>query len=276
MNVSASLWPWLFLALAVVVAFLQRPRAAFILVMITLAGARVHHFIQLPALVFTLAGLILACLTRVVPIRYRWIAHGVLLIWSVALLTHAVPGFDNPRVLNQVVAGPHSAPFNLYLNLDKPMVFFALLFAFPAITGKSQPWRPRLLAVTALVMFSLLPLAWALGALRPEVTLPDWWWLFALNNLILTCVAEEAFFRGYIQQGLASRFNHWVALIAAMLLFGLAHFAGGILLMLFAGLAGLCYGLAFLLSGRLWVAILFHFLFNMAHLVFFTYPVLAR
>ena len=53
----------------------------------------------------------------------------------------------------------------------------------------------------------------------------------------------------------------------------LARLGGpGPLLVLLAALAGACYGLAFLLSGRLSVAILLHFLFNFAHLALFTYP----
>ncbi|MDF5804597.1 CPBP family intramembrane metalloprotease [Pseudomonas aeruginosa] len=64
----------------------------------------------------------------------------------------------------------------------------------------------------------------------------------------------------------------WPALALASALFGLAHFAGGPLLMLFAGLAGLIYGLAWLWSGRLWVATLFHFGLNLTHLLLFTYP----
>ncbi|MNF14531.1 CAAX amino terminal protease self- immunity [compost metagenome] len=67
-----------------------------------------------------------------------------------------------------------------------------------------------------------------------------------------------------------------MGILVASLLFGAAHLAGGPLLMLFAALAGVCYGLAFQWSGRLSVAILLHFLFNFAHLAFFTYPLASR
>lgn len=40
----------------------------------------------------------------------------------------------------------------------------------------------------------------------------------------------------------------------------------------FAGLAGVIYGIAWMWSGRLWVATLFHFGLNLIHLLFFTYP----
>jgi membrane protease YdiL (CAAX protease family) len=84
---------------------------------------------------------------------------------------------------------------------------------------------------------------------------PDWGWLWVANNLALVTLAEEAFFRGYIQGGLerqlaAFRQGQWIALCVAALIFGLAHLAGGWKLVVLAGLAGLGYGLAY----RRWAA----------------------
>ncbi|VTP60978.1 CAAX amino terminal protease self- immunity [Serratia rubidaea] len=62
------------------------------------------------------------------------------------------------------------------------------------------------------------------------------------------------------------------ALVIAALLFGAAHFPAGMLMMVFATLTGLLYGLAWMWSGRLWVPIALHFGLNMTHLLFFTYP----
>ncbi|GAM71575.1 CAAX amino terminal protease family [Vibrio sp. JCM 19236] len=95
-----------------------------------------------------------------------------------------------------------------------------------------------------------------------------------LNNFLLTCVAEEAFFRGFLQQVLCKKYGWHLGVAIASLLFGLAHMGGGLLLVVFASLAGLGYGLIFHFSSRLWVAVLFHFLFNFTHLLFFTYPMM--
>ncbi|GAD32075.1 putative membrane associated protease [Photobacterium leiognathi lrivu.4.1] len=162
----------------------------------------------------------------------------------------------------------------MYLNLDKPFIFFGLLFAYPTLLGNKRTFNIKAIFLTAIPLFSLLPIAWGLGALQPEITVPDWWWLFLLNNLLLTCVAEEAFFRGFIQQSLSKQFGWIIGIAMASLLFGLVHIHGGLLLVAFATLAGVGYGLIYRYSSRLWVAVLFHFLFNFAHLLLFTYPMM--
>ncbi|MFM4669575.1 lysostaphin resistance A-like protein [Aeromonas media] len=267
---------WLALGLAVLLCLARQQRSCLILLGIALLTALWLERLSPVAALVSLAGLLLAWRTPTLPQPWRGVALTLVLLWALALTLHLVPGFDNLKVLDRVQAGPASVPFTLYLNLDKPLIFFGLLLAWPALLGPGGAIRWRPLALLMLPLAALLITAWQLGALKPEVGLPHWWWLFALNNLLFTCVAEEALFRGLIQQGVASRSKPWLGLLVASLLFGAAHLAGGPLLMLFAALAGACYGLAFLLSGRLSVAIAIHFLFNFAHLALFTYPLASR
>ncbi len=267
---------WLALGLAVLLCLARQQRSGLILLGIALLTALWLDRLGPVAALVSLAGLLLAWRTPTLPQPWRGGALTLVLLWALALTLHLVPGFDNLKVLDRVQAGPASVPFTLYLNLDKPLIFFGLLLAWPALLGPGGAMRWRPLALLMLPLAALLIAAWQLGALKPEVGLPHWWWLFALNNLVFTCVAEEALFRGLIQQGVASRSKPWLGLLVASLLFGAAHLAGGPLLVLFAALAGACYGLAFLLSGRLSVAIAIHFLFNFAHLALFTYPLASR
>ena len=263
---------WLALGLAVLLCLARQQRSGLILLGVALLTALWLERLSPVAALVSLAGLLLAWRTPSLPQPWRGVALTLVLLWAMTLTLHLVPGFDNLKVLDRVQAGPASVPFTLYLNLDKPLIFFGLLLAWPALLGPGGAMRWRPLALLMLPLAALLITAWLLGALKPEVGLPHWWWLFAFNNLLFTCVAEEALFRGLIQQGVASRSKPWLGLLVASLLFGTAHLAGGPLLVLFAALAGVCYGLAFQLSGRLSVAILLHFLFNFAHLALFTYP----
>ena len=267
---------WLALGLAVLLCLARQQRSGLILLGIALLTALWLERLSPVAALVSLAGLLLAWRTPTLPPPWRGVALTLVLLWALALTLHLVPGFANLKVLDRVQAGPASVPFTLYLNLDKPLIFFGLLLAWPALLGPGGTMRWRPLALLMLPLAALLITAWQLGALKPEVGLPHWWWLFAFNNLVFTCVAEEALFRGFIQQGVASRSKPWLGLLVASLLFGAAHLAGGPLLVLLAALAGACYGLAFLLSGRLSVAIAIHFLFNFAHLALFTYPLASR
>ena len=281
MNLDSAIWLWGPLILAIGAVFFRQKVVALVLLGLTLLSALFIGRIELTAFVSTLVVLgvayrlpMLASNQKTKPVYY--LGWSVVIIWCVMLFVHLIPGFNNLQVLNKVTAGPLSAPFSMYLNLDKPLALFALFLAYPFLLGSEAKGRVKPALLVMIPLLSLLPIAAMLGALKPEMSLPSWWWLFALNNLILTCVAEEALFRGFVQQSFSRRFDWRLGLVIASILFGLAHFAGGPLLIVFATLAGLGYGLVFHFTGRLWCAVLAHFLFNFCHLVFFTYPILAR
>ncbi|MFP1823632.1 CPBP family intramembrane glutamic endopeptidase [Lonsdalea quercina] len=266
---------------------------------IALVALTVHHTVAGVLLAFTL---ICAWLQGVITLpgvgtlsvtmligyllhRYRhrtWIAvggEGLLVVLCILLFLHLVPGFHNPKVLDHVVAGPHSAPFSLYYNLDKAVTPFLLWMAIPGLSFyKMMPasrsyWQWGLLMLT---VPALLLLAVVLGGLRFELHWPSWLGQFVLANLFFVSLAEEALFRGYLQRRLTQFSGPLPALIVTATLFGLAHFQAGSLMMIFAGLAGLIYGVAWWWSGRLWVSTAFHFALNLLHLLFFTYPYFER
>ncbi|VEA64488.1 CAAX amino terminal protease self- immunity [Serratia plymuthica] len=203
------------------------------------------------------------------------IAELILVICAIGLTMHLIPGFNNLKVLNAVYVGPLSAPFTMYYNLDKALIPFILLACLPTLF-KSKPtppfkvwfWGLLVISVPALLIFAVY-----IGGLRFEPHTPEWIWEFTLANIFFVSLAEEALFRGYLQQRLANIIPPYVSLIVASILFGALHYAGGLQMMLFAGLSGVIYGLAWMWSGRLWVSTLFHFALNLTHLLFFTYPI---
>ncbi|NIF32126.1 CPBP family intramembrane metalloprotease [Enterobacter sp. Cy-643] len=197
---------------------------------------------------------------------------------ALALTVHVIPGFHNPKVLDSVSAGPQSAPFSMYYNFDKALVPFILLVVMKSLfvsAPKHQPAKPGWMLLVALIP-GLLLLAVALGGLKIEPHFPQWLLPFLFANIFFVSLAEEALFRGYLQQRLSGFMHPVIALIISAAIFGGLHFAGGPLLIIFAALAGLIYGLAWMWSGRLWVAVAFHVGLNIIHLLLFTYPVLQH
>jgi membrane protease YdiL (CAAX protease family) len=281
MLFPVQLWGYLPFLFAVCCAFAGKK-------MLTLLGLLVGfvicHDLQLiePLTIFAiLVSFILAAVVGTHPYlkrqtSIRYLSYFLLILWSVALFTHKVPGFNNFELLHQVKASEHSQLFSLWLNLDKFMVFFTLWLAQPHLFGRKKHSSMAAVVILCVLCFSLLLIAATLGAIKFEPSWPNWLIFFAINNLLIVCVCEEAFFRGFIQQGLSKKMPWLLALLIAAVFFGLSHWQGGYLLIIFATIAGIFYGLMFRITGRLWAAILLHFGLNMAHILLFTYPVLAK
>ncbi len=281
MILDPIIWLWLPIIVSTLLAFTSWKKSATILLVISLISSLVAGRMEIYSVLTSIAFLALAATIPIVSKHdnlktFKYVSWFVLLTWCTLLFLHRFPGFHNLQVLDNVSAGVQSTPFSMYLNLDKPLAFFALLFAYPVLLGNPKKVQILPLLLTLMFLSLLLPLAVIIGVIKPELSFPSWWWLFALNNLMITCVAEEALFRGFIQHGLAKNYKWTTGLAVASLLFGIAHIAGGPVLVLFATLAGIGYGLVFHFTGRLWCSVLAHFAFNFSHLIFFTYPVLAR
>lgn len=208
-------------------------------------------------------------------------AHGIVLALTAGLFLHAVPGFANPRVLNEVIVGADSLSYTKYLNFDKGAAGLILLGVYvPERIARDDGWRHvrtlpwRLLVLVIAVMAAAL----AVGLVRWDPKVPEWWPLWLWSMVLLTALPEEAAFRGVIQTWIARRRGEnddRLAITVAGLLFGLAHAAGGPAYVLVASVAGVGYGWIYARTRSLGSAIVAHTTLNAAHLLLFSYPALA-
>ncbi|GAM71576.1 membrane protein precursor [Vibrio sp. JCM 19236] len=56
----------------------------------------------------------------------------------------------------------------MHLNLDKPFVFFGLLFAYPSLFGSKEVFNKKAILYSAVPLFSLLLIAWWIALYRPS------------------------------------------------------------------------------------------------------------
>ncbi len=216
----------------------------------------------------------------------RW-QRGLLMLLAIALALllalHRWPGFLNPLVVPRQFISHDTLPFVLYANLDKGAAGLLLL---TLLVPRSHAWQEcertlkQALLPGLLTIVVVMGLACLLGLVRPEWKWPPFTPAFLAINLLLTVVAEEAFFRGVIQHQLTHLSagvpgGALLSVLVSALLFGAAHLGGGLPYAALAGAAGLGYALVFHRSGRIESAIAVHFALNALHFLFFSYPALA-
>jgi membrane protease YdiL (CAAX protease family) len=254
-------------------------------------GTAVWHGAMEPAGVLAVLVLALLCAgwRRAVHGAVKGLLLTAIVLLSLGLALHAVPGFTNPLLLDKLQVSAGAEAVSLYLNLDKTAVGIVLCATFAVPARKAVPisaaWRAAGAAWPVIVLTPVIVLLAGYGAGVIAID-PKWfasWFhyapLFLLTNLFTTCLAEEAFFRALVQGQLTGALakrpdGPRIALGVAAVLFGVAHAHGGAPLIVLATFAGFGYGLAYQRSGRIEAAIATHFALNATHFLMFTYPAL--
>ncbi|HWW72455.1 MAG TPA: type II CAAX endopeptidase family protein, partial [Duganella sp.] len=217
------------------------------------------------------------------PQRYVRVVCGVVTaVLALALAIHKLPGFNNAIVIDALTISPGAMPFTQYANFDKGAVGLILL---ALLCSRARAWNEfggvlkQVLPVLLATLVAVLGLAVAVGAVRPDLKLSQLTMQFIAVNLFFTVVAEEAFFRGFLQHRLAAALarrpsGKWIAVACSALLFGAVHLPGGASYALLATVAGFGYAYAYHLTRRIEAPIFLHIALNAIHFAAFTYPAL--
>ncbi len=214
------------------------------------------------------------------PRSQRIVFGSLAAVLALALAMHKLPGFNNPVLLADMKFSADAKPFTQYANFDKASVGLLFLVFLCNRSRSTVEWQEvlrRTMPVALLTAVAVIGAALALGHIRPDLKLPPFTPVFLAANLLFTCVAEEAFFRGFLQERLAGsldrfRFGGLVAVLCSAILFGLAHAAGGARYVMLATVTGAGCGYAYSLVRRIEAPIITHFMLNAIHFVAFTYP----
>ncbi len=194
------------------------------------------------------------------------------IVFLLLLGFHQLPGFS-----------PYSVAMDGSVLQFWPQKIFLLLLVVLRVLRPVRPMRqirrlgsPPVIfgGLLCLTLAVLIPLALLSGYARwgwPSLT--GLTYLYGLAyNLVFVCIVEESFFRGIIQTALSRwlRSRRWPladgwAVVAASLLFGMAHLGGGAAFVLLATLAGLAYGTVFYATRRIHYAVLLHVTVNGVH-----------
>lgn len=205
----------------------------------------------------------------------------LLLVISAVILSPKVnqlPKFYTWRNLIAQAGGP---VFHIISNSDKYYTALAWLphLYFLRKHAAIHPPQPIAACVSMFLRDSIsmctpiVTLAWAFRFIHWAPSFPDFTGYWALNMLGV-CFCEEIIFRGVVQNIILSvtPTTPRKALLAASLIFGVAHAASGLTMIVLSSIAGWFYGRIYLKSGRLAMAVGLHFMLNSVHFFLFTYP----
>ena len=221
------------------------------------------------------------------PVSMRWqrmFGTTFASLLALALALHLLPGFYNPVLIANAHFSVHAAPYTQYANFDKAVGGLLLLTFLCRRTRTLAEWR-RLLRNASLAILTTTPivvgLAVALRYVEPDFKLPAYTPIFLITNLLFTCVAEEAFFRGFVQERLATAIGLGgiggvIVILISGLLFGLVHYPGGIAYVAICSVLGCGCAYSYAITRRIEAPILTHFALNAVHFIGFTYPRLSN
>ncbi len=198
--------------------------------------------------------------------------------------TYRPEGFHYPHLLSLIDKAGDPSRFELFVNFSKALAGFMLLYLLwprlregEFVARARYPFLIALLAPALIIGLAIPVLGLALQPKTIEQIV-----LFAAGNLLIICVAEEAFMRFLLQQNLRNliaRFTgkHWIQeflpLLIVTLIFVAIHSGlNGAVIWVYA-CAGFLYGLSYTLSKNICYPIMIHFFVNQIHFSFFTYPI---
>ncbi|MCH9811549.1 CPBP family intramembrane metalloprotease [bacterium] len=208
-------------------------------------------------------------------------ASMILAILGVFIMSHMVKGFHNLLLIDGVQYGTSSIPMNMYLNFDKVSLATFLLGLYVPLINNKDKWKQTFLIVIPYAAFAIIILLFygrAAHLFALDIKIPSTSLYFLIINLFFISIPEEAFFRGFLQQeiikGLSNKAGPFLAILSVSILFGIMHFffIPNFYFVLGATIASLLYGTIYYFSGTIESAIATHFLVNVVHFFFFTYP----
>ncbi|MBK1896747.1 CPBP family intramembrane glutamic endopeptidase [Chryseobacterium paridis] len=207
---------------------------------------------------------------------YHAMALGIF-VFSIVVFQHLLPGFNNVLIFDKIQVSKDAVPFTMYFNIDKTLTgLILLLFVVPwEMNFKSalkKNWYLIIIAVLLLMGLTLL-----FNFVKIDIKFHSYFFIWALNNLLFVVMAEEVLFRGFFQRHLSLlniKNSGIIAVFIAALAFGALHWQGGIWYVLYAAIAGMMYGLIYYRAKNIILNIVSHFILNLIHILFFTYPFL--
>ena len=219
--------------------------------------------------------------------KYKFLIFFSIFIITILSFVHLLPSFNNIEAIKNIRLSKNSSDLNLWLNFDKPLIAIFMLFFAYQTPRKLNDYK-KIFLQTGKIFLPLSLVVIGIGMIGkflvfdpklPNFNITSLW---LIKILFLTIFPEEFFFRFFLQNNIINLLKksqffktknyQIIGLIFTAIIFGLTHFSGGFSLVLLAIISGFGYGFVYMRTGYIESAILLHFLINLSHFLFFSYP----
>lgn len=209
----------------------------------------------------------------------------IIILISCGFSFHLFPDVSNWLLADGVSLSPGAPAFNYYWNFDKPFIgLFILGFHLKLLQSKEEikAVLPKTLTLTVVMLALLLLSSMFLRLINFDLKLPLITPVWLIGNLFFTVIPEEAFFRGFLQEqitrSIPNKSAPWIANAIVSVAFAIAHlfFVPNPAYLIAAFLASFFYGMIYHLTRSIESSMFAHYLLNVVHFLFFTYPALSK
>lgn len=291
LSSKLSLITYIMLSLSIISLWFNKKFIIFggLLLIASICGI-IAHILTWQGILFIILFAYITFLTFNAKSIYIKIISGITVFLCSIMISplHMILGFNNWLIANQIIISPTSVPYTMFLNFDKPLIgLFILGFSnnyLPLLTNKKAFIKTlkQSMPINIFGILLLFYLSHIFGYIKFDLKFDSFFVIWAINNLLFTCITEEALFRGLIQKSINFalknyNFGKYIAIFIGSILFGLTmHYQGGLIYIILSSIAGLIYGYIYHITNKIEASILSHFLLNTCHFILFTYPTVAN
>lgn len=198
---------------------------------------------------------------------------------GIHMFAHKMTGFHNVILMSDIQVSQNAVPFSLWINYDKILVGSLLFIAFYKPISKKKlltVFIKRIAPITLISVAVVAFIATLFGMISLDFKIEKFFWIWLVVNFMVV-VCEESFYRLFLLDTVLCLYrgknSKKIAIFISSVVFGFMHFWGGIYYIVLACIAGFFYGMAYVFAEkRVESSIFCHYMLNIIHIVFFTYP----
>lgn len=207
----------------------------------------------------------------------------MILVMCFLLASQMLPGFIPWQVVNDEVISANGSPYSLALNIDKVIAGAAILI-FGLVPIRRMLHLKQMLnatfPITAIGAVIIATFALLFGVAAMNIKVPEVWITWLAINLLINCVCDEAIFRFFVQGRIYKAietvpFSAAISIVLSTALFVTYYAPAPTNYLMAVGLGSVVFGYAYHVTQRVEAAILCHFVVNVIHFFFFSYPMLS-